>query len=74
MKNINSHRIGPRMSAAAFLVSRNPGCAMLPIARAIAPHGTGIQYGYAAIHRAIRAGLIRATAGKGNSYALFAAN
>lgn len=53
-------RIGPKMSQAAEYVRTRPGCAILPVARHIAPYGTGIQYGYAAVHRAIRAGLILA--------------
>ena len=52
-------RIGPKMEEAADYVRENPGCAILPVAEAIGPHGSR-RYGYAAVHRAIKAGLIRA--------------
>lgn len=64
-------RIGPKMLAAKTLVAHNPGTAILPIARAIAPHGRGIRFGYRTVHRAIRAKLIRAEK-SGNKYALYA--
>ncbi len=47
------------MSAAADYVRENPGCAILPVARRVGPHGS-TRYGYSTVHRAIRAGLIRA--------------
>lgn len=50
---------GPKMQAAVSFVASNPGCAILPVAEAIGPNGSR-KYGYAAVHRAIRAGLIRA--------------
>lgn len=52
-------RIGPRMAEAVEFVRRNPGCAILPVARWVAPHGA-LCYGYRTVHRAIRAGLIDA--------------
>jgi hypothetical protein len=52
-------RIGPKMQMAVDLVRANPGTAILPIAKEIAPYGVHM-YGYNAVHRAIRAGLIRA--------------
>lgn len=48
------------MQAAVFYVSRNPGCAILPVADYIGPSR---RYGYAAVHRAIKAGIIHATSG-----------
>ena len=60
-----------RMIAAAAFVRANPGCAILPVAEAIGPHGSR-QYGYRTVHRAIRAGMIRATI-KGGVYSLTAA-
>jgi hypothetical protein len=63
-------RIGPRMREAAAYVALHPGCAILPAARSIAPYGRGIKFGYAAVHRAIRAGLIVAGRGVGNAYCL----
>ena len=52
-------RIGPQMLRAIEITKSNPGCTKLFIARQIAPHGTGIQYGYNAINRAIKAGQIQ---------------
>ena len=63
--------IGPRMQQAAFFVRNNPGCAILPVAEAVGPHGSR-KYGYEIVHRAIRAGLIRATVRNG-IYSLTAA-
>jgi len=63
----------PRMFAAAEYVAANPGCPILPVAEHIGPNGSR-RYGYAAVHRAIKAGLIRAEAGEGNRYALYPAN
>lgn len=64
-------RTGRKMQEAARYVRANPGCAILPVAEAVGPHGSR-QYGYRTVHRAIRAGLIRATI-KGGVYSLTAA-
>lgn len=66
-------RIGPKMQAAVDFVKENPGCAILPVAEAIGPNGSR-RYGYAAVHRAIKAGLIEADEGKGNKYELYVKN
>jgi hypothetical protein len=55
-------RIGPRMRDAVAYVAGHPGCAILPVADHIGPSR---QYGYRSVHRAIRAGLIRATKSRG---------
>lgn len=69
-----SKRIGYQMRRAADLVTQNPGCNKFFVAsrlhRACAS-GRNNKLGYDPINRAIEAGLIRATAGKGNSFALF---
>lgn len=52
--------IGPKMKAAAAYVAAHPDTAILPVAEAIGPNGSR-RYGYAAVHRAIRAGIIEAT-------------
>ena len=62
-------RIGPQMRAAVDYVRDNPGCAILPVAEAIGPYGSR-RYGYAAVHRAIRAGLIQATRRPTGAYCL----
>lgn len=54
-----SKRIGSKMRAAANYVRRNSGCAILPVAEYVGPHGSR-RYGYAIVDRAIRAGLIAA--------------
>lgn len=67
-------RIGPKMQAAVDFVKENPGCAILPVAEAIGPNGSR-RYGYAAVHRAIKAGLIEAIgADEGNKYELYVKN
>jgi hypothetical protein len=45
-------------------VAAHPGCAILPVAEYVGPHGSR-KYGYATVHRAIKAGLIRATRARG---------
>lgn len=60
-----------RMRQAAAYVRANPGCAILPVAEWVGPHGSR-QYGYRTVHRAIKAGLIRATT-KNGIYSLTAA-
>lgn len=62
-------RIGPQMRRAASIVSHNPGCSKLFVAQQLCPRSP-TNYGYRPINRAIRAGLIEATAGRGNSYFL----
>lgn len=69
-------RIGPRMQAAVEFVRANPGCPIKPVAEHITPcprADMDWSCGYEPVHRAIRAGLIRAGSGKGNAYALYAA-
>lgn len=60
-----------RMIQAAEFVRANPGCAILPVAEAVGPNGSR-NYGYRTVHRAIRAGMIRATISNGR-YSLTAA-
>ena len=55
-----SKRIGPMMQSAVNYVARNPGCAKLPVAEYVGPHGSR-QFGYRTVDRAIKAGLIVAT-------------
>lgn len=57
-------RVGPMMERAAAYVAANPGCAILPVAEHVGPHGSR-KYGYATVHRAIAAGLIRAAKARG---------
>jgi hypothetical protein len=52
---------GPAMNRVVFYVDRHPGCRMLPAAEAAGANGSR-RYGYAAVDRAIRAGIIRASA------------
>lgn len=74
---MSTTRHGPRMLEAAAYVARHPGCAILPVARYVAPRGPhgagrpGICYGYRTVHRAIRAGLILAKRARGR-YTLMA--
>jgi hypothetical protein len=72
-KEIEMTRTAPRtrMIQAAAFVRANPGCAILPVAEAVGPHGSR-NYGYRTVHRAIRAGMIRATVSNGR-YSLTAA-
>lgn len=46
------------MSRVASIVAANPGTAILPVAEAVGPNGSR-RYGYATVHRAIDAGLVR---------------
>lgn len=69
---VHVRRIGPRMAEAAAYVTRNPGCAILPVAKYVGPHGS-IACGYATVHRAIRAGLIDAERLPSGRYVLHAA-
>jgi hypothetical protein len=47
------------MAEAVEYVRQHPGCSIAPAARAIGPYGS-TMYGYRAVHRAIKAGLISA--------------
>jgi hypothetical protein len=55
----NTKRIGNKMQAAVDYVRNHPGCAILPVAEFVGPHGSR-ACGYASVHRAIKAGLIKA--------------
>jgi hypothetical protein len=63
-------RHGPKMLLAQAYVARHPGCAILPVAEYIGPSR---RFGYAAVHRAIRAGLINAVRLPSGRYVLRAA-
>lgn len=63
-------RIGPNMRAAVEYVAENPGCPKLPVARAIGPHGS-TKFGYEAVDRAMRAGLIEHRGGMAGTYSLY---
>lgn len=67
-----ARRIGPVMIAAAEYVAAHPGCAKLPVAEHVGPHGSR-KYGYQAVDRAIAAGLIAAVQLPGGAYRLTAA-
>jgi hypothetical protein len=63
-----SNRIGPQMKAATAYVARNPGCPIRPVAMFLhvgAARGTNNALGYNPVHRAIDAGLIKATVTRG---------
>lgn len=62
-------RVGKKMLQAAY-VCAHPGVSKLQVAQRVGPNGS-TMYGYNAVDRAIRAGLIRAEKGKGNSYRLY---
>lgn len=51
-------RIGPRMAEALDYITRNPGCAILPVAEHVGPRGSR-RYGYRTVHRRLEAGLVR---------------
>jgi len=71
MTTAKSRRIGPAMRAAADFAAANPGCTKMAAADAIGPNGSR-RFGYAAVDRAIRAGLIEARDGQRcNAYALY---
>jgi len=50
-------RIGEKMKEVVAFVRQNPGCAKLPAAEHVGPHGSR-RYGYEIVDRAIRAQLI----------------
>ena len=56
-------RIGPKMKAVKFYVENNPGKHIYFYAQMVAPHGTGIGYGYQTVKRALRAGIVKAIPG-----------
>lgn len=56
------------MARAVAYVARHPGCSAFACAKATGPNGS-VQYGYRAVHRALRAGLIT-NEGNGVRYAL----
>jgi hypothetical protein len=56
---MSSIRIGSKMRVAADYVAGHPGCTKMAAAAAAGPNGS-LRFGYAAVDRAIRAGLIRA--------------
>lgn len=60
------------MEAAVAYVAEHPGCAILPVAEHVGPHGSRC-YGYRTVHRCIAAGLLRAERGPRNAYALYVA-
>lgn len=62
--------VGHRMLAAASYVCANPGSVKLHVAEHIGPHGSR-KFGYAAVDRAINAGLIRAERDKSGRYHLY---
>lgn len=64
-----ARRVGPTMRAAVRYVAAHPGCAILPAAEYCGPNGSR-RYGYQAVHRAIRAGLLVATRRPGGRYSL----
>lgn len=51
-------RIGPRMNDVRNLVAANPGRTMLWYAERVGPNGSR-RFGYASVHRAIKAGIVR---------------
>lgn len=75
MAQITTHtqpRIGPCMRAAATYVQLHPGCTKWAAAVYAFGRKQGArQYGYAAVNRAIKAGLIRAEKPNGRRYALY---
>lgn len=68
-KRARTPRIGPAMRAAAREVAANPGTRKMPVADAIGPHGSR-KFGYAAVSRAMKAGLIEDRGGDSRGYRL----
>lgn len=69
MTSTKTPRIGQKMRAAAWYVNDHPGCTKLAAAEAIDSR----RGGYAAVDRAIRAGLVNAR-WTGRRYQLFPAD
>lgn len=66
-------RKGSKMTAAAEYVAAHPGCTKMAAAGHIGPNGS-LRFGYAAVDRAINAGMIRAAAvDGGRRYELYPA-
>lgn len=65
-----SRRYGPKMKEAAAYVRCHPGCSMIEVARQVGPNGS-LRYGYAIVHRAVLAGLIRAELLANGTYRLY---
>lgn len=72
MARIPTPATAPRMFEAVEYVRAHPGCPILPVAEEVGPNGSR-RYGYATVHRAIRAGLLVADKDKAGRYALYAA-
>jgi len=53
-------RIGSKMAQVQYIVSTRGPTTLIDVAREVGPHGS-LQYGYAIVHRAIRAGLVGRT-------------
>jgi hypothetical protein len=70
MTKQSSKRIGPVMTDITRYVAAHPGCPKLHPARACGPNGS-TKYGYAAVNRALSAGLIEHRGGMGASYQLY---
>jgi hypothetical protein len=64
------NRIGPAMIVATRYVAAHPGCPKLPAAEHCGPHGSR-KFGYAAVDRAMRAGLIEDRGTSRIAYALY---
>jgi len=52
--------IGRQMRSAALTAAHSPGLTITRLGRLVGPHGS-IQYGYAIVLRALKAGLVRET-------------
>jgi hypothetical protein len=69
MGRLKQRRIGPRMKEVAGYVAGAPGCTKGAAAAWVAPNGS-LFYGYKAVNRAIRAGLVKCE-GDRRRYALW---
>lgn len=66
-----AQRIGPKMKLAVEYVTEHPGCCKAPVARHVFHYDRGWRaFGYAAVNRAINAGLIVATRRSSGTYTL----
>lgn len=50
-------RLGSQMAIALNYIDAHPGTAIRPVALLVGPHGS-LKYGYATVHRLIRAGFV----------------